>query len=205
MNYIDYIKEEFLDIYVQERDNLADRLIEAKYNLQFLKMVHERNELYRQNHDSTENFEIRVIIRRIHVTVAWELALQIKAFTDDTAPDTLTISKLQNKMFTYVKDDKKQEVYDNIGAVVKSTQWNECKKIVNGISDYRNKIVGHNIFKPPKLYFDINEAEQVISVYEALFKELSFHDALYIERANHIDGETKNFIKNYLDALLPLE
>ena len=122
MNYKDYIKEEFYDIYVQERNNLADRLIEAKYNLQFLKMVYERSELYRQNHDSTDNFEIRVILRRLHVTVAWELALQIKAFTDDTAAETLTISKLQNKMFVYIKDDKKQELYDNIGTVVKSAK-----------------------------------------------------------------------------------
>lgn len=205
MNYKDYIKDEYCDIYVQERDNLADRLIEAKYNLQFLKMVHERSELFCQNHDVTECFEIRVVLRRIHITVAWELVLQIKAFADDNTPDTLTISKLQNKMFGYLKDDKRQEIYDNIGTVVKSTKWNECKKIVNGISDYRNKVVGHNIFNPPELYFDINEAEQVISVYESLFMELSFDDASYVERANDIDGEMKNFIKAYLDALLPLE
>lgn len=204
MNYKDYIKEEFCDIYVQERDNLTNRLIEAKYNLQFLKMTYERGELYCQSHESTDNFEIRVILRRIYVTVAWELALQIKAFTDDTAADTLTISKLQNKMFTYLKDDKKQELYDNIGTVVKSEKWNDCKKIVNGISDYRNKIVGHNIFNPPELYFSIVEAEQVIMVYESLFKVLVFNDASYIKRANDIDGETKNFIKAYLDAVLPL-
>ena len=204
MNYKDYIKEEFCDIYVQERDNLANRLIEAKYNLQFLKMTYERDELYRQSHESTDNFEIRVILRRIYITVAWELALQIKAFTGDTAADTLTISKLQNKMFAYIKDDKKQELYDNIGTVVKSEKWSDCKKIVNGISDYRNKIVGHNIFNPPELYFSIAEAEQVIMVYESLFKVLAFNDASYIERANDIDGEMKNFIKAYLDAVLPL-
>mgnify|MGYP000062267584 FL=1 len=205
MDYKDYIKEECHDIYLKERDNLADRLIEAKYNLQFLKMVHERSELYSHKHDVTECFEIRVIMRRIHVTVAWELALQIKAFTDDTAPDTLTVSKLQNKMFAYIKENKKQEIYDNIGTVVKSTEWSDCKKIVNDISDYRNQIVGHNIFNPPELYFDINEAERVISVYESLFKELAFNDVSYIERANDIEGEMKNFIKAYLDALLPLE
>ena len=31
MNYKDYIKDEYCDIYVRERDNLADRIIEAKY------------------------------------------------------------------------------------------------------------------------------------------------------------------------------
>ena len=71
MDYKDYIKEECHDIYLKERDNLADRLIEAKYNLQFLKMVHERSELYSHKHDATECFQIRVIMRRIHVTVAW--------------------------------------------------------------------------------------------------------------------------------------
>lgn len=44
MDYKDYIREEYCDVYVQERDNLEDRLIEAKYNLLFLKMVHERSE-----------------------------------------------------------------------------------------------------------------------------------------------------------------
>ena len=39
MDYKDYIKEEYCDAYVQKRDNLADRLIEAKYNLLFLNMV----------------------------------------------------------------------------------------------------------------------------------------------------------------------
>ncbi len=204
MNYIDYIKEEFWDIYVKERDNLADRLIEAKYNLQFLKMVHERSELYRQSHEVTDNYEIRVILRRIHITVAWELALQIKAFTDDNTPDTLTISKLKNKMFTYLKDAKKQEFYDNIGTIVKSEKWNDSNKIVNGISEYRNKIVGHNIFNPPELYFSIEEAEQVIMVYESLFKVVAFNDALYIERVKDIDEEMKSFIKVYLDAVLPL-
>ena len=38
MDYKDYIKAEYCDAYVQERDNLADRLIEAKYNLLFLNM-----------------------------------------------------------------------------------------------------------------------------------------------------------------------
>ena len=205
MDYKEFIKEECQDIYIKQRDNLADRIIEAKYNLQFLKMGYERNELYHQNHDVTERFEIGVILRRIYVTVAWELALQIKAFTDDTASDTLTVSKLQKIMFTYLKEDKRQTVYDSIGTVVKSPEWNDCKKIVNVISDYRNQIVGHNIFNPPELYFNINDAERVILVYESLFKELAFNDASYIERANDIEDEMQSFIKIYLDALLPLE
>ena len=31
------------------------------------------------------------------------------------------------------------------------------------ISDYRNKVVGHNIANAPKLTFDINEADFVLS------------------------------------------
>ena len=92
MDYRDYIKENYRDAYVQERDNLADRLIEAKYNLLFLRMVHERSEAYRNN-DITERFGIMFIIRRIYITVAWELALQIKAFTDDNDRDCLTVNK----------------------------------------------------------------------------------------------------------------
>lgn len=102
-------------------------------------------------------------------------------------------------------EDKKQEIYDNIGTVVKSIEWNDCKKIVDDISDYRNLIVGHNIFNPPELYFNINEAERVILVYESLFKELAFNDASYIERSNNIEDEMQSFINIYLDALLPLE
>lgn len=45
-------------------------------------MVYERYS-YRNSNDSTERFEIRIILRRIYITVAWELVLQIKAFTDD--------------------------------------------------------------------------------------------------------------------------
>ena len=37
MDYKDYIKAEYCDAYVQERDNLADRLIEAKYKFAVLK------------------------------------------------------------------------------------------------------------------------------------------------------------------------
>ena len=66
MDYKDYIKEEYCDAYVQKRDNLADRLIEAKYNLLFLNMVYERDVAYRNSNDSTERFEIRIILRRIY-------------------------------------------------------------------------------------------------------------------------------------------
>lgn len=49
MDYRDYIKEEYCDAYVQERDNLTDGLIDAKCNLLFLKMCIERDEIYRNN------------------------------------------------------------------------------------------------------------------------------------------------------------
>lgn len=35
MNFKDYIKQEYYDEYINERENLEDRLIEAKYNLLF--------------------------------------------------------------------------------------------------------------------------------------------------------------------------
>ena len=145
MDYKDYIKEEYCDAYVQKRDNLADRLIEAKYNLLFLNMVYERDVAYRNSNDSTERFEIRIILRRIYITVAWELVLQIKAFTDDNDKDCLTVNKFKNNVFKFIKDEKKQEYYDSLGAIRNEADRNTCNKLVACISEYRNKIVGHNM------------------------------------------------------------
>lgn len=204
MDYRDYIKEEYCDAYVQERDNLANRLIEAKYNLLFLKMVHERSEACSNNNDVTERFEIRVIIRRIYITVAWELALQIKAFTDDNAKDCLTVNKLKNNIFRYIRDEKRQEYYDSLGEITQTLDWNDCIKLVSSISDYRNKIVGHNFLNAPPLTFDINDADFVISQYEKVFNVLSFQNEIYAERAADLDDEKARFITAYLDAVLPL-
>lgn len=203
MDYRDYIKENYYDVYVQERENLEDRLIEAKYNLLFLKMVHERSEIYRNN-DITDRFEIRVIIRRIHVSIAWELALQIKAFTDDNDKDCLTVNKLKNNIFRYIRDEKRQEYYDALGEITKTIDWSNCVKLVSSISDYRNKIVGHNIVNAPKLTFDINDADFVISQYEKIFNVLSFQNDTYEERVADLNGEMAGFITKYLDAVLPL-
>lgn len=49
MNFKDYIKQEYYDEYINERENLEDRLIEAKYNLLFLRMMYERSEVYRKS------------------------------------------------------------------------------------------------------------------------------------------------------------
>ena len=204
MNYKDYIKDEYCDIYVRERDNLADRIIEAKYNLLFLTMAHKRSEIFNSTHYVTERFEIGVILRRIYITVAWELALQIKAFTEDNDKDTLTVNKLKNHIFKYLKDEKKQEVFDEIGSITKIDDWNTASETVSRISDYRNQIVGHNIFNSPKLTFDIEEAQFVILQYEKLFKVLSFHDSAYIKRVKNTDDEMTDYIKIFLDALLPL-
>ena len=134
MDYKDYIKEEYCDAYVQKRDNLADRLIEAKYNLLFLNMVYERDVAYRNSNDSTERFEIRIILRRIYITVAWELVLQIKAFTDDNDKDCLTVNKFKNNVFKFIKDEKKQEYYDSLGAIRNEADRNTCNKLVACIS-----------------------------------------------------------------------
>lgn len=204
MDYRDYIKEEYCHTYVRERNYLADRLIEAKYNLMFLKMVHERSEAYRNNNDIPERFEIMFIIRRIHVTVAWELVLQIKAFTDDNDKDCLTVNKLKNNIFRYIRDEKRQEYYDSLGAITKTLDWNKCNKLVSSISDYRNKVVGHNIVNAPKLTFDINDADFVISQYEKVFYVLSFQNEKYAERVADLNDEKASFIRAYLDAVLPL-
>lgn len=203
MNFKDYIKQEYYDEYINERENLEDRLIEAKYNLLFLRMMHERSEVYRKS-NATSREEIRIVLRRIYITVAWELALQIKAFTDDNDKDCITINKFKNNIFKYIKDEKKQEYYRLLGEITKTLEWNECRKIVSSISDYRNKVVGHNIANAPKLTFDINEADFVVSQYERLFNILIFQNEKYAERVADLNDEKANFITAYLDAVLPL-
>ena len=204
MDYKDYIKAEYCDAYVQERDNLADRLIEAKYNLLFLNMVYERDVAYRNSNDSTERFEIRIILRRIYITVAWELVLQIKAFTDDKEKDCFTGDKFKNNIFRYIKDEKKQEYYDSLGAIKKEIDRSTCDKLVARISEYRNKIVGHNMLDSPKLTFDIRDADFVISQYEKIFKVLNFQNESYVKRVADLDDEMASFITAYLDVVLPL-
>ena len=203
MNFKDYIKQEYYDEYINERENLEDRLIEAKYNLLFLRMMYERSEVYRKS-NATSREEIRIVLRRIYITVAWELALQIKAFTDDNDKDCITINKFKNNIFKYIKDEKKQEYYRSLGEITKTLEWNECRKIVSSISDYRNKVVGHNIANAPKLTFDINEADFVVSQYERLFNILIFQNEKYAERVADLNDEKVNFITAYLDAVLPL-
>lgn len=204
MDYKDYIKEEYCDAYVQKRDKLADRLIEAKYNLLFLNMVYERDVAYRNSNDSTERFEIRIILRRIYITVAWELVLQIKAFTDDNDKDCLTVNKFKNNVFKFIKDEKKQEYYDSLGAIRNEADRNTCNKLVACISEYRNKIVGHNMIDSPKLTFDIRDADFVISQYEKVFNVLNFQNERYAERVADLADEKARFIEKYLDAVLPL-
>ena len=204
MDYKDYIKEEYCDAYVQKRDNLADRLIEAKYNLLFLNMVYERDVAYRNSNDSTERFEIRIILRRIYITVAWELVLQIKAFTDDNDKDCLTVNKFKNNVFKFIKDEKRQEYYDSLGAIRNEADRNTCNKLVACISEYRNKIVGHNMIDSPKLTFDIRDADFVISQYEKVFNVLNFQNERYAERVADLADEKARFIEKYLDAVLPL-
>lgn len=203
MDYRDYIKEEHCDVYVQERDNLTDGLIDAKCNLLFLKMCIERDEMYRNN-NLKKKIGIDLIAKKIYTAVAWQLALQIKAFTDDNDKDCLTVNKFKNNIFKYIKEEKKDEYYTALGVIKKTLDWNKCEKLVASISDYRNKIIGHNIVNAPDLTFDINAAEFIIQQYEGLFNVLSFQYTRYVELATYLDNEVKKFIAVYLDAVLPL-
>lgn len=167
-------------------------------------MVYERDVAYRNSNDSTERFEIRIILRRIYITVAWELVLQIKAFTDDNDKDCLTVNKFKNNVFKFIKDEKKQEYYDSLGAIRNEADRNTCNKLVACISEYRNKIVGHNMIDSPKLTFDIRDADFVISQYEKVFNVLNFQNERYAERVADLADEKARFIEKYLDAVLPL-
>lgn len=204
MEYRDYIEEKYCDDYVKERDYLADRLIEAEYNLMFLKMAADRSKSYCNKYGARERIEIRIILRRIYVTVFWELALQIKAFTDDNDKDCLTVNKFKNNIFRYIKVEKKEEYYSMLGTITQTSDWNKCKKLVESVSDYRNKIIAHNIVNEPKLTLDIKDADFIISQYGKIFNVLNFQDEKYAERVADLYDETANSITTYLDAVLPL-
>ena len=136
--------------------------------------------------------------------MVWELVLQIKAFTDDKEKDCLTVDKFKNNIFRYIKDEKKQEYYDSLGAIKKEIDRSACDKLVARISEYRNKIIGHNMLDSPKLTFDIHDADFVISQYEKIFKVLNFQNESYVKRVADLDDEMASFITAYLDVVLPL-
>ena len=112
--------------------------------------------------------------------------------------------KFKNNIFRYIKDEKKQEYYDSLGAIKKELDRSTCDKLVARISEYRNKIVGHNMLDSPKLTFDIRDADFVISQYEKIFKVLNFQNESYVKRVADLDDEMASFITAYLDAVLPL-
>lgn len=200
----EYIKIECLDQYEKEKNNLADILIGSKYNLKFLQMALQQSDLYAQNHKLTERIEIRSILKRIYITFAGTLILQIKQFADDNQLDTMTISKFQNNIFKYIKEEKKQEYYDQVGLITKTEEWKKCKSIVSKFSIFRNEVLGHNLIDIPNITIDINELTLVVSEYDKLFRVLSFQDADYLERSEDIDNCTADFMKIFFDELLPL-
>ncbi len=201
----EYIKYEFLVQYEKEMKNLADILIGAQYNLKFLQLAFQQSELYAQNHKLDERFEIRTILRRIHITVAGMLIMQIKQFADDNQHDTVTISKFQNNIFKYIKEEKKQEYFEQVGLITKTEKWKNCKSIVSKFSLFRNEVLAHNLMDVPYIEIDINEAALVVSEYDKLFRVLSFQDSDYLERSNDINNCTADFMKIFFDELLPLK
>lgn len=207
MDYRDYIKQEHCGTYVQERENLADRLIEAKYNLLFLKMAHQRDVAYRnRNNYARERFEIRFILKRIYTTIAWELSVQIKAFIDDDGKECLTINKFKNNIYNYyLKIEKRQEYCALLKTINEELKKNACNEIVKAVSNYRNKIVAHNVLNSPDLTFNISDADTVISQYEKMFSILSFQNETYMKRVSDLYDEKREFIVAYLDAVLPLK
>ena len=112
--------------------------------------------------------------------------------------------KFKNNIFKFIKDKKKQEYYNSLGAIRNEADRNTCNKLVAHISEYRNKIVGHNMLDSPKLTFDIRDADFVISQYEKVFNVLSFQNERYAERVADLADEKARFIEKYLDAVLPL-
>ena len=116
----------------------------------------------------------------------------------------MTVNKFKNNVFKFIKDEKKQEYYDSLGAIRNEADRNTCNKLVACISEYRNKIVGHNMIDSHKLTFDIRDADFVISQYEKVFNVLNFQNERYAERVADLADEKARFIEKYLDAVLPL-
>ena len=200
----EYIKAECLENYEKEKNNLANILIGAQYNLKFLQLAIQQSELYSQNHDVCERLEMRSILKRIHITVANTLILQIKQFADDNKPDTMTISKFKNNIFGYIKEEKKQELYEQVGLIIKTVEWKNCQGVISKLSVFRNEILAHNLMDYPYMEVDINEVSLVVSEYDKLFRILSFQDSEYLERSEDIDKCTTDFMKIFFDTLLPL-
>lgn len=68
MRGTDYIKSDYENEYLLERENLSDRIIEAQYNMLFLEAVCNKRDNYKEE-DLTNKFEILIVLKRIYAFI----------------------------------------------------------------------------------------------------------------------------------------
>lgn len=201
MRGTDYIKSDYENEYLLERENLSDRIIEAQYNMLFLEAVCNKRDNYKEE-DLTNKFEILIVLKRIYISVVWELVMQIKAYIDDNDKDTLTIEKFKNKVISsYIIEEKKEEVLEGLAKLKWKSNKQQRQIYIEAISEYRNKIVCHNFKHSPALSMDIRWMRIVIDDSIELLEYLNFGDVEFQERLKDLQDEKKAFIDLFLSKL----
>lgn len=203
MNCKEYIKENYEEQYIKERDYIADRLIEAKFDFLFLKKANEMCKNKMVEDLSDEEIGIRFTLRQIYVSLMWQLAIQIKALTDDTGEDVLDLEEFKNNVVRlYVRDEKVDEVQSSLRQLGWKVNRALLERKIKSVSDYRNKIVGHNFLNMPELTFSLADIEYIIENASELLQYLYFGESTLVERQKDLETEKIEFIENFLNRLL---
>lgn len=201
MNYTDYIKKEHEEEYLKERDNLIDRILEAKYNMMFCETAVEKCEAFKKE-DKTDGVGVLVIARRIYITVAWELVMQIKAYVDDNEKDVLTIEKFKNNVIKrYLQNEKRTEVIEKLSKLQWKTNKKQRDEYIKSVSDYRNKIVCHNFKESPELSMNIEWLGSIIDESIELMEYLCFGDKVFRDGLENMKCEMKEFLDLYFNRI----
>lgn len=197
MSYQDYIKSDCQEKFKEERENISDRFLEAMYNKWFLKRAVYYQERYPFDIDNLDpaDFGVRVIYKRIYITVFWELITQMKAMIEDDGGDVITVKRFKNLNFTlYLKDEKKNEIQTKLQATRWETDKNFMKRQLKLINDYRNQIICHNFRSAPDLKMNLLDLEKVLEIVEEVLKIFYFDENTLMDRLNEIDGEMIPYI-----------
>lgn len=201
MNCAEYIKKEFIEEYLLERENITDRILEAEYNMIFSETAVSKCEPYiKQNkHDESG---VLFVMRRTYISIVWELILQIKAYVDDNDKDVLTIDKFKNNiMKKYLVDEKREEVENGLARLRWKTDKKQRMEYMKTISKYRNEIVAHNFKESPEMSMDIRWLRLIIDESIELLEYLYFGDNDFQRRLADVHNEKREFIENFLNRI----
>ena len=194
----EYIKTEHIEDYLKQRENLEDRVIEAQYNRIFLDKILEKNKPpFKQD---VQSFGIHYVLRRIYITIVWELVMQIYAITEDVDSDILTINQFKNRIISeYIREEKKGEFINGLNLLKRNAINSDYYK---RIREYRNKIICHNFLEPPKLNMNVEWIRDVMNESIEKLEYLSLNDGNFKVRCVDLENEKKEFIDAFLDKLL---